>query len=225
VTSLITGLVFSSLGARWCENSELMVRVRQVVIFLFNPRRSKAMNRAAISSLKSSIAGKKCCKSLTFLQGSSTAQVCGEKRHQTLPCSMATLSTGTCVDSVRMARTAVIQDIPSQTDQPTHSKAVATDRVSQSVHQEVYLTPDEKAARVRERQLLQKARRQEHYFSLVFAAAYVTIMMLGKHGLSCAVFGSLACKLYGSFRYPEVRWNVFSSQKHYHLSNHFELGC
>jgi len=52
VTSLITGLVFSSLGARWCENSELMVRVRQVVIFLFNPRRSKAMNRAAISSLK-----------------------------------------------------------------------------------------------------------------------------------------------------------------------------
>ena len=208
------------------------------MIFLFNPRRSKAMNRAAISSLKSSIAGKKCCKSLTFLQRSSMAQVRSEKRHQTLPCSMAPLSTGTCVDSVHMARTAVIQDIPSQTDQPTHSKAVATDRVSQSVHQsvnspsthqegttKVYLTPDEKAARVRERQLLQKARRQEHYFSLVFAAAYVTIMMLGKHGLSCAVFGSLACKLYDSFRYPKVRWNVFSSQKHYHLSNRFEVGC
>lgn len=89
---------------------------------------------------------------------------------------------GTCVDSVRMARTAVVQGIPSQ----------------------INLTPDEKAARLRERQLLQKARRQEYHFSLVFAAAYVTTMMLGKQGLSCAVFGSLACKLYGSFRYPEV---------------------
>lgn len=74
------------------------------------------MNRTAILSLRSSIAGKKCCKSLTFLQGSSTAQVRGEKRLQTLPRAVASLSTGTCVDSVRMARTAVIQDIPSQTN-------------------------------------------------------------------------------------------------------------
>jgi len=246
VTSLITELVFSSLGGPryivwgnasipWCENFELMmVRVRQAVI-LFNPR-SKAMNRAALLSLGSSIAGKRCCKSLVFLQGSSTAQVREEKRFQILPRAVAPLSTGTRVDSVRHARTAVIEDIPSEINQSIHPKAVVTDEVSQSVHQPVnspsihqksttkgYLTPGQKAAR--ERQLLKKARRQEHYFSLVFAAAYVTAVMLSKHGLSCAVFGSLACKLYGPFRYPEVRWNVLSSQKHYHLSNHFEIGC
>jgi len=44
----------------------------------------------------------------------------------------------------------------------------------------------------------------EEYFTLVLSATNLAIAILKKHGISCAVVGSLACKLYTSdFRYPK----------------------
>jgi hypothetical protein len=44
---------------------------------------------------------------------------------------------------------------------------------------------------------------QAHY-ALVLEAAQAVTRIFDKHGLSCAVFGSLAAKLYGSARCPKV---------------------
>lgn len=50
-----------------------------------------------------------------------------------------------------------------------------------------------------------KAKRKKDHFNLVLAAAKATIAALRAHEMSCAVFGSLACSLYGDFRQPKVR--------------------
>ncbi|KXN87792.1 hypothetical protein AN958_08108 [Leucoagaricus sp. SymC.cos] len=52
-----------------------------------------------------------------------------------------------------------------------------------------------------EQERLQKAKEEDHY-RLVLSAAKATIAVLNKHGISCATIGSLACKLYGTFRDP-----------------------
>ncbi|KAF5352339.1 hypothetical protein D9756_006304 [Leucocoprinus leucothites] len=70
----------------------------------------------------------------------------------------------------------------------------------------VPLTPEEKAAKTalkKEQKRLQKERKKEEHYKLVLAAADATITALSKHGISCATFGSLACKLYGDFREPK----------------------
>ncbi|KAF5352338.1 hypothetical protein D9756_006305 [Leucocoprinus leucothites] len=70
----------------------------------------------------------------------------------------------------------------------------------------VPLTPDEKAAKTahkNEQKRLRKEKKKEEHFQLVIEAANATIAALREHGLSCAIFGSLACKLYGTFREPK----------------------
>jgi hypothetical protein len=63
----------------------------------------------------------------------------------------------------------------------------------------------------RQKKAEQRAKKQEEHYKLVLAAADATIAALRKHGISCAVFGSLACRLYGNFRQPKVRHFILSS--------------
>ncbi|KAJ3574442.1 hypothetical protein NP233_g1770 [Leucocoprinus birnbaumii] len=84
------------------------------------------------------------------------------------------------------------------------SKAKA--QVTSQKQLDVILTPEEKAARKqeqKEKRLSKKAKRKEDHLNFVMVAANATLSALNKHGLSGAVFGSLACKLYGTFREPK----------------------
>jgi hypothetical protein len=68
------------------------------------------------------------------------------------------------------------------------------------------LTPEQqvlKALRCEQRRERREHKKDDHY-RLVLSATDATISILKRHGLSCAVFGSLACKLYGPFRDPKV---------------------
>ncbi|KAJ7146402.1 hypothetical protein C8R44DRAFT_757352 [Mycena epipterygia] len=49
----------------------------------------------------------------------------------------------------------------------------------------------------------EKAASEQEHLSLVLAAAETTINILRQHNLSAAIFGSLACKLYGNSRCPK----------------------
>ena len=53
-------------------------------------------------------------------------------------------------------------------------------------------------------------------------AAHTTVSILAELGLPCAIFGSMACKLYGNERMPEVRFLCLSS-KVYTIS--LVIGC
>ncbi|KAJ6606814.1 hypothetical protein B0H10DRAFT_1754239, partial [Mycena sp. CBHHK59/15] len=48
-----------------------------------------------------------------------------------------------------------------------------------------------------------KAASEQEHFNLVLAAAQTTVEILRQHNLPCAIFGSLACKLYGNSRCPK----------------------
>ncbi|EKM84411.1 hypothetical protein AGABI1DRAFT_32924 [Agaricus bisporus var. burnettii JB137-S8] len=50
---------------------------------------------------------------------------------------------------------------------------------------------------------MQKTEKQDSRVQLVFTAAHSTVAILKNHGISCAMFGSLACNLYGDFRHPK----------------------
>ena len=40
-------------------------------------------------------------------------------------------------------------------------------------------------------------------------AAHTTVTILAELGLPCAIFGSMACKIYGHQRIPNVRQSIF----------------
>ncbi|KAJ7292644.1 hypothetical protein C8J57DRAFT_1703563 [Mycena rebaudengoi] len=48
-----------------------------------------------------------------------------------------------------------------------------------------------------------KAASEQEHLSLVLSAAETTVMILRQYNLPCAIFGSLACKLYGNSRCPK----------------------
>ena len=45
---------------------------------------------------------------------------------------------------------------------------------------------------------------KEDRYTLVKTAASATVHILHRHGFSSAIFGGLACKIYGNARYPNV---------------------
>lgn len=65
------------------------------------------------------------------------------------------------------------------------------------------LTPEEKALKTLRLKQRRERKKEDHY-QLVLSATGATISILKRNGLPCAVFGSLACKLYGVFRDPKV---------------------
>lgn len=65
------------------------------------------------------------------------------------------------------------------------------------------LTPEQKVVKALQREQKRERKKDNHY-QLVLSATDATISILKRNGLTCAVFGSLACKLYGPFRDPKV---------------------
>lgn len=68
-------------------------------------------------------------------------------------------------------------------------------------------TEEERFAIGQAKRLLKRGKRSQKWeirYQLVLSAVRSTIAILQNFGLSCAAFGSLACKLYGEFRFPEV---------------------
>jgi hypothetical protein len=53
-----------------------------------------------------------------------------------------------------------------------------------------------------------KARVTDEHVALVLAAAKMVTEILQSHEIPCAIFGSLAAKLYGAPRPPKVRTTV-----------------
>lgn len=51
----------------------------------------------------------------------------------------------------------------------------------------------------------EKTQKQNAHFEVVLDAARAVTQILSARGLSCAIFGSLASKLYGCSRVPKVR--------------------
>ncbi|EKM84413.1 hypothetical protein AGABI1DRAFT_110932, partial [Agaricus bisporus var. burnettii JB137-S8] len=67
-------------------------------------------------------------------------------------------------------------------------------------------TEEERFAIGQTKRLLKRGKRSQKWeirYQLVLSAVRSTIAILQNFGLSCAAFGSLACKLYGEFRFPE----------------------
>ena len=120
--------------------------------------------------------------------------------HTSVPQDLSPAITATSITHVTAPAAATGSPIPQQLPNRNTSTAHQPETVSQAAA----ATTSVRKPKPRKKKLDHTERDPDVRASILMIAAHTAVEILRGQGFSCAIFGSMACKLYGSKREPNV---------------------